>query len=232
MRRQAFWPLLSGTMQDHQGGMSSDGDGDTNPPQRTCVYLWRKIAQFCRGFGPIEVFTAVLAVSAFLQVVYFVTSERAFLAVMRVDLKNNLIAADSTLLFTIRIINSGKSTAFITAANTTVTFTDTKLPDIPEYKPGPAVAKGPIVPGAIKTGTFVPQLNGVPYVVPSDLAIKINASDRKMYIFGYLSYSEEYSLIAHKKTGFCYVFDPKGDVSAGMFNDCDTDNYVYSEYKY
>jgi hypothetical protein len=62
--------------------------------------------------------------------------------------------------------------------------------------------------------------DGTPFV-PTDSQISaINIGTLKLYVFGYIQYRDEFSLFGYKETGYCYLFNPRGDLTKSSFTEC------------
>jgi hypothetical protein len=106
-----------------------------------------------------------------------------------------------------------------------------ELPEFPHYNYSVhSEIRGPVLAGSIYTGAFAPKVaNGTPFV-PTDSQISaVKIGTAKLYMFGYIRYRDEFSLFGYKETGYCYVFNPRGDQTKSMFGECGREHYVYAK---
>jgi hypothetical protein len=203
--------------------------GDQTDP--ICYRFARAVGRFFRRRTPIDYFTAVLAGSTAVQVYAFVQSERSFLAISGMAPVSGLTTmSDRPLEFSLEIKNGGRSTAFIEYMISNVTISFDELPDLPHYDySGRSSIRGPVVPGGIYPAVFSPKKGGTPFV-PTDSQISaINIGSLKLYVFGYIQYRDDFSHFGYKETGYCYLFNPRGDPTKSMFSECGKEHYVYAK---
>jgi hypothetical protein len=131
----------------------------------------------------------------------------------------------------VEIKNGGRSTAFIEYIAANTDLRPDELPDFPHYNyTGRSTIRGPVVAGGIYPGVFRPKKgDGTPFV-PNDSQISaINIGTLKLYTFGYIQYRDEFSLFGYRETGYCYLFNPRGDQTKTMFTECGKEHYVYAK---
>jgi hypothetical protein len=179
----------------------------------------------------VGVFTSVLAIVGGIQAWAFIQSERAFLSLAAMQFDGVHLAAEKRVTILVDVKNSGRSTGFVTDFNITTTITPsaTKLPKIPDYQQGPGIAVGPIVAAGTKKVIANPRgLNNAPtLILPQDVAASIKSKTLLVYIFGYISYTDEFTLFGPRKSGFCYLYIPdRGNES--IFDDCPYAEYTYA----
>jgi hypothetical protein len=139
--------------------------------------------------------------------------------------------SNQPLEFLFDIKNGGRSTAFIEYVNATTQLRSDELPDVPQYGyGGHSSVRGPVVAASSYFGTFSPKnADGTPFV-PTDSQISaIRIGTQKLYIFGYIQYRDEFSFLGYKETGYCYLFNPRGDPARSMFSECGKDRYIYAK---
>jgi hypothetical protein len=97
------------------------------------------------------------------------------------------------------------------------------LPDIPQYTGGFTSPFSPVVAGAssIQSIQAGPEMN-------SAIIEKIRAGEIAMYVFGYLSYEDGFSVFGKKKTGFCFAYNARGRVDVSQFTACKERKYTYA----
>jgi hypothetical protein len=183
-----------------------------------------------RTVGIIEVFTAVLALSTCIQVWAFIQSERSFVSITGMSIEGGKITTGKPLSLSIELRNSGRTSAFIEASNVSVSIAKTGMPPNPQYLEGHSVLKGPVVAGGIKTATTITKANDGENDLFLDDEVKgINQGTKKVYIFGYVRFTDEFSWFGGTTVGYCALYNPSGDPTHSVFNDCDLDNYVYAK---
>jgi len=173
----------------------------------------------------VGVFTAVLAIVAGFQAWAFVQSERAFLSVQNFRF-DGALTPDKQLVLAYAIVNSGRSTAIPHDVNVTLT---TGLLDRPEYGDNVRFAIGPIAQSTEVPGFYFSQDGrGNPRIITADEVAKFMEGRTKFYVYGYVEYEDDFSLIGYRKTGFCYLFVPErsgGGKSA--FRPCTEKQYTF-----
>ena len=183
------------------------------------------IGRFFRRQGSIEYFTLALVLSTAAQAYFFVQSERSFLSLSSLSVSGLITMSDQLPVVAFEIRNGGRATAFIDYVNVTFNIGPEDLPEIPPYDyAGHSAVRGPVTSGSVYYGTFRPR-----YALTDDLISAIKIGTIKLYIFGYIRYHDDYSVFGDKETGYCYVFNPAGDPSRFMFNDCGRERYIYAK---
>jgi hypothetical protein len=201
------------------------------PSEQSCYRLARWIKERFRGLGPIEFFTAILALSTVMQVYAFIESERAFLSIKGGNIEGVRPMGDLPLVLEFQIHNSGRSSAFIDSMNATAQIGTDDLPEYPAYSAGGRSAvRGPVIAGGDYQAKFSPKgTDGKPYII-SDAAIEqINIGIMKLYVFGYIRYRDEYSKFGVREVGYCFLFNPRNDATRTVFDDCGYPNYIYAK---
>jgi len=190
---------------------------------------WSPIEKFT---GLLVLFTALMAICSLLQALAFIQSERSFLSVSAIEVKDEKpLTEGSPLIFESRISNSGRSTAFIVSANYTLVISDQPLPTDPSYVKGPSDILGPVVAGGNRQLTFSSSTDKGKTIILSKVhADGIASGTYHVYVFGYVKYKDEYSWFSNRITGFCYVYNPLGKSTSSQFDDCRSDHYIYARY--
>jgi hypothetical protein len=131
-----------------------------------------------------------------------------------------------------RIKNSGKSTAFVEDILTNGKFLKAteKLPPKPEYVPDPDVRGGHILAGGFADVRTEPRgLHGEAHLILSEADIAaIRDGSYKFYLFGYVSFGDDFSILGNRKNGYCAVFNPSAGSPATQFDRCSEGAYTYS----
>jgi len=129
------------------------------------------------------------------------------------------------------IKNSGKSTGFISALNISGKFVPAReqLPERPEYTKSNEISPGPIVAGGSYKIRNEPQgFKDEPHLVLTDADVSaLKRGDFIFYIYGAISYTDEFSIFGERRTGFCARYNPEGD-AATSFDNCPDKNYTYA----
>jgi hypothetical protein len=176
----------------------------------------------------VSAFTGCLAFIAFIQAWAFVQSERAYISPVAIRFENGGIVAGKPLTLHMELKNSGHSTATISIANVTYHFGP--LPTFPVYNLRGTTSLPPITPGAIINSFhnfFFPRKK--PFILPPAAFAAINDGKIPFYAFGFIAFTDDFSVFGRRRVGFCFVYNPKGSMTAGWFNNCAEKNYTYSE---
>jgi hypothetical protein len=176
--------------------------------------------------GVLEVFTAILAISTCVQVWAFIQSERAFIAVANFEIIGTLLVPDAPIRFAVAFHNSGRATAFINDANLTYTITNEAMPQTPQYQPGAGAFKGPVIAGGSVRATTDTQASG--RNISAAFINGIQNGSHKLFVFGYVRFSDDFSLFESRVIGFCQLYNPRAASTIDAFEGCGLDNYVYA----
>lgn len=188
--------------------------------RRTAVSTLDPVARFTRLLA---VMTGLVALTAALQVVTFVMSERAFLTLSEVSPHQAPLAAGKPLNLLLEIRNGGKSTARVDQLNVNYRMQD--LPETPEYpSTSTQLFSAPILPGTSTTFGVGDESK----VVSPEQFNGIIAGTTKFYLFGFIRYADEFSLFGYRVTGFCLLYAPAGDPNSIKFTTCNKRRYVYA----
>jgi hypothetical protein len=178
--------------------------------------------------GLLTLFTALLVAITAIQVWAFIVSERAFLLEWTNFVSPSPLTAGQKLSFTINVQNTGRSSATIVDADTTVMLVKTELPEEPSY----AGLNGSRLPSIVPTGlsfsgtTPVIKPDGSEITLSQDDVDKLNSGDLKFYVYGWMSYSDDFTVFGPVKHGFCGVFVPNRP-AANDFVSCGRPKYTY-----
>jgi hypothetical protein len=205
------------------------GTDEQNREQQEPPDFDRGMLRWTRVVGA---FTAVLAALGALQCWAFIQSERAFVAVMGID-QSFKLEANRAISARFLIKNAGRATAIINTGNITERVTVDPLPKTPPYATGDNTqlrVAGPITAGQERIATFVPKApDGRSVQFAPDLISAIEGGNRRLYIFGFIKYEDEFSIFGHRTTGFCIVYVPKSeDRPDANFDVCGDENYAYT----
>jgi hypothetical protein len=176
------------------------------------------------GLAPIEKFTAVLCIIGGIQTWTFIQRERAFATISAIQVVGGLLQGKQITLL-IEVKNSGRSTAFIEALNTTVLFAKdgVKLPLAPPYGQGQDVSSGPVLANDI-----VKVRATLNVVLSGDQVKTINDGSHKMYVIGFVSFVDDFSAFGTRVNGYCVLYNPNSGDAASSFDDCGNRAYTYS----
>jgi hypothetical protein len=178
----------------------------------------------------VAAFTGLLFVATCTQAWAFIASERAFVSTSgptTVPIRG--LSTTQPLNFEINVRNDGRSTAVIMHSAISILLLATPLPSPPQYV-GADIYRGPLVAGGVTKATT--RGFGVPPVILSpDQVTDITNGTKKLYVYGYIRYEDDYSLFGYRVTGFCYVFnsDSTNNLGVSQFYNCnDADEYIYA----
>jgi hypothetical protein len=177
----------------------------------------------------ITLFTLVLMIFTGIQVWAFVASERAFVGLTGIG--STTLVPLIPVVLNIRIRNAGRGVAFVIDSNTTLWLRDAPLPTTPEYNRQNANSRlnGSLPAGSDYNAKFWPFSDGgVPFTFTQQQIEAINTGRMLLYVYGYVTYRDEFSYIFGSRTsGYCVVFDPHADnAGGGQFNNCGLLNYI------
>jgi hypothetical protein len=176
----------------------------------------------------VAIFTAVMSIATCVQVWAFIQSERAFVFMLSPQFDGDF-GPNKALILRSAIKNGGRSTGFITDFNINLKFIALKdsLPPEPSYKKGGGAAPAAVPPGeaGIVSEDFEGP-NGAPHLVltPAD-AESITSRAIKLYIVGFITYTDDFSVFGDRITGFCYQFD---GASPNNLKTCTERAYTYA----
>jgi hypothetical protein len=158
-------------------------------------------------------FTVVLAVAALIQAWAFIQSERAFLVLTGMQVTGGF-EGGKPLITSLTFTNSGRSPA----TEATVYYTsDIKLLPTPQYSRNKRSVP-PVASGANLTMNFGPKTP-----LNEDEGQAIKTGKLPFYVFGYISFKDEFTLYGARQTGFCGAFD----FQTNSFVTCDQNGYIY-----
>jgi hypothetical protein len=193
-------------------------------PQRRSY--WRRLVD-----DPIALFTAVLAIFTCILTIVggiqawaFIASERAFVSVTSLDLSRIANAADQPVEIPLVAVDSGRSSARVTAFNVTLM---SSLPPKPQYIP---ISHFSIKPLMVNTPEILLyRASPGPWLWKLSKAEidKIENGEQKLFIFGYVKYRDDYSLWGDKETGFCFRYIPKPITPNWHLETCDNEAYTF-----
>jgi hypothetical protein len=184
--------------------------------------LWRRfwfvgMRPEARFAGWVARLTLVLCFIGAIQAWSFVQSERAFVAMEAITIIGG-VQAGSPLRTSTSFKNSGKSPA----VEVVVYFNSgVKLPSPPTYGQSRR-AIPPIVSGGhanMNWGT------GAPLQEAEAEALKTGKIE--FYVWGYVSFKDEFSIFGPREVGYCAVLDRK-DGSATAFQSCPSSEFDYA----
>jgi hypothetical protein len=191
------------------------------------------ISPFVWGYrlAPIEKFTAVLCLLGGFQIWAFIQSERAFVTPTELRFDGPLVAGKEVQLV-VALKNGGKGTGFITdgVSNAKFLAAGQNLPLKPAYVRAFPQSPGPVLPGGTMTMLIQPSgARGETRLTfqENDVA-EIVSQKIKMYIFGFVTYDDDFSFLLGKKTtGYCFIYKP--DSTILPFYNCPESAYTYAD---
>jgi hypothetical protein len=171
----------------------------------------------------IALFSGLLALVTIFQAWAFVQSQRAFLSVAALKFLDGL-APNQKVSPVFGIRNGGRSTAVMDELN--VTFKTVTPPNVfpltPQYFEGTEIAPGPIV----ADGTVNVTVDMKGFTIDEATFRPISAGERVVYVYGFISYWDDYSLLCNRITGFCFRYD----YARSIFSHCLERAYTYVRY--
>jgi hypothetical protein len=240
---QAEKPASVAISSDQKGARTAekrDDESQFHPTTKRERFLLAKnnaderVATFTKW---LVLFTAILAIVTCIQVWAFITSERAFLVVDNFSaVPPEFPPKDATqpLVFSAIIRNGGTNGAVVIGTDfvlKNIPKPASDLPATPDYVPvsaGNDLFRGPVIAGSDRAAIFRPELNGKPMVLTTGDYDYLRAGGAKLYVYGYVDYKDEFSLFGSKRSGFCWVYNPKNPPTLSPFDSCGTEKYVYA----
>lgn len=149
--------------------------------------------------------------------------DRPYVTIMGIGL-TNVTLDTGIIIIRSNIKNSGKIPAKITNSNITLWFENdiSKLPDTPTYVPSFHNINGIIInPGEVCNARFTTEK----HLTKNDIE-SINKSVTKLYLYGFVKYSDENNRTWNK--GFIGKYQPLNDPRFGMFDEVVGDYPKYS----
>ena len=186
--------------------------------------------QSSRGFWgrlihePINLFTAALAIVAVIQAWAFIASERAFVSVVGPDLSRVGSSPDQPFQIPLTVMNSGRSTAIVTALNVTVMK---NLPEKPEYIPLMKISIKPLMVNTPEILLYRAAPGPWLWKLSQSEIDAIEQGSGLLFIFGYIRYRDDYSLWGDKEIGFCFIYIPKPIINNAHYETCDNSSYTF-----
>jgi hypothetical protein len=204
-----------------QAHLTADKSGDKREKLEVGMLRWTRV---------VGVFTAVLAALGAIQCWAFIQSERAFIAPAAFRLTTDELKPNVPVVLNLEIKNSGKSTGFVKELNITTWFYEKSrsLPDEPKYLKGRDISPGPIVAGtAYKVRFEIGGLNSAPQLILTDADVgRIKDGRLRLFLVGFISYVDDFTIYGERRLGFCAVYNPDGD-SSTRFDSCPNKGYTY-----
>jgi hypothetical protein len=208
-----------------------------------CLWITRKCCDIIRscwnyfwfgGLNPEARFagwvarlTLLLFIVGAFQAYAFITSERAFVYQWTNFVSPHPLSAGAPIAVTVNVHNSGRLSAFITDMNLTYLFLTDPLPIDPHYVGGGVNAvSGPVPPGTIFKAIVTLQTH-TGDLVPNQSVDAVNNGTLRFYIFGWVQYTDAFSWLGPKITGYCGVYVPTAQPDSD-FNNCGRPNYIYA----
>jgi hypothetical protein len=175
----------------------------------------------------VAAFTFCLVCVGFIQAWAFIQSERASLYVNILNIDPFPIEPARPFSIRLSVTNTGRSQAIIVEQKTKV-WVSLNLPE----KPDLADVKFKVVGGLVPAGGTRFLINGP--LSPTLTGFQIEDIGRgllKLYIFGYVKLTDDFSVFGVRTLGFCGIYDPfaKSTDNGIPVNQCDNPNYSYSD---
>jgi hypothetical protein len=172
----------------------------------------------------LALFTIVLTVVGGIQAWAFIASERAFVSITSPDLSRIATAPDQPFEIPLVAVDSGRSTARVTAFNVTLM---TSLPAKPQYVPISHFSIKPLMVNTPEILLYRAKPGPWLWKLSKPEIDKIENGDQQLFVFGYVKYRDDYSLWGDKETGFCFLYIPKPIAPNWHYETCDNEGYTY-----
>jgi hypothetical protein len=175
----------------------------------------------------VAVFTVVLACVGAVQTWAFIQSERASLYVNILSIEPFPIQPARPFSIRLSVTNTGRSQAIIVEQKTKV-WVSLNLPEKPDLTDVKFRAVGGPVPAGgtrfLVNGPLSPTLTGFQIE-------DIGRGLLKLYIFGYVKLTDDFSVFGTRTLGFCGIYDPFAKSADGgiPINQCDNPSYTYGD---
>src|SRR5262249_34841030 len=146
----------------------------------------------------------------------FIQSERAILTIAGIKIQGDVLSSQNNLVLILDIRNGGRSSAFIDDLNVTsaVLNANTPMPASPNYLSGHFSATGPIAPGQTRTSIQAVKDSDAPVILSNQQAESIQNGSVRFYVYGYIKFSDEFTVLGPKNVGFCSVYTPQGNTAS------------------
>ena len=163
--------------------------------------------------------TAVLAITAVVQLVVFVESQRAFVAPTSTKFAEQLVAGMDKFRLQIELRNSGRSTATIKELRARILEV---LPDEPPQFQANIYAMPPVAPGGTVRSDLKFEAGW-----DEDFTNGVLSGSRNLHMYGVIKYEDVFSSLGFgpKETGFCYIYV----AAAAGFQNCPEIPYTYTK---
>lgn len=167
----------------------------------------------------VAIFTGVLSVVAVFQLIFFVQSQRAFVAPTVANFAQPSNLGIKYLPVYLDIQNSGNSTATIKELSVSITH---NLSAKPQYSGPRNIAFPSLAAKATYRRTVRFETNW-----GAETISKVLSGQMKFYIFGVIKYVDGFSIWGFREIGFCYVYIPVENRGASVFENCIDPTYTY-----
>jgi hypothetical protein len=186
--------------------------------------LERAMVRWTRYVG---IFTGVLAIVGAFQVWAFIQSERAALYPYFDRIDPTPVVADQPIAIDVSIVNNGPVQAFFSEARVAV-LAGTFLPNKPDFSKSKFVVSGVIPPH----GTRSFRAGPVDQAFNGGQINDINRGSAHLWVYGYVRFTDDFSLFGPKTVGFCGIYLPPQEASIAKppgppIAECENPNYVY-----
>jgi hypothetical protein len=175
----------------------------------------------------VAIFTVVLAGVGGIQAWAFIQSERASLYVNILSIEPSPVQPLRPFSIRLSITNTGRSQAFIVEAKPKA-WVSLSLPEKPDLTDVKFSAVGAPVPAGgtrfIVNGPLSPTLTGFQIE-------DIGRGVLRLYIFGYVKFTDDFSVFGARTLGFCGIYNPfvKSTDGGISITQCDNPNYTYGD---
>jgi hypothetical protein len=185
------------TMQPHSGHSGDSANAKPKPSNPRRGKLWNIVVKLIPALDAVAVFTFILAIFTGVQVLVFISSERAFISVSFATAAEKLAASTDPVFLHFVLQNSGKSTAVITDANVTGSIGNQDLPASPHYQPEHTTTSGPVIAGGARLINQRPHIDqtGKPLIITTEILNEINNISTRVFIFGFVEYDDDFSFV-------------------------------------
>src|SRR5260370_16690000 len=193
---------------------------ETYSPPPSPRSLWRRLVDdpIALFTAVLSIFTCILTIVGGIQAWAFIASERAFVSVTSLDLSRIANAPDQPIEIPLFAVDSGRSSARVTAFNVTLM---TSLPPTPQYIPLSHFSIKPLMVNTPEILLYRASPGPSLCKLSKAEIDKIESGEQQLFIFGSVRYRDGYSLWGDAETVFCFRYIPRQSTPTRHLAICD-----------